>query len=434
MRVVHINTSDQGGAGKACIRLHEAMLQRGVHSSLLTLHKSLPSVPQHAQYRENDPSAARSLPERVWRRLSGSARREAQQRQQTRRQRKELLSTVCRQFEHFSFPDSPYKHLAAHPLVREADVVNLHWVSDFLDYPAFWEALPDKPVVWTLHDMNPFTGGCHYSAGCTRYQTDCHQCPQLTGTALPDQAEAGLALKKRVFAKKTGLRAIVTPSQWLGALSAGSHLFAHVPHYTIPNSLDTQTFRPLPQPACRQVLGLPPDKQVLLFVSSRLSNRRKGFDILLESLRHLPAGHARNIVVCSVGEPEAGADFSGVAHVALGAVQDEMLMRIAYNAADGFVIPSREDNLPNVVLESLACGTPVVGFAVGGIADLVVPGENGLLATRIDSQDFAVALTGFLDRLPAFDRGAIARDAAARYGLSVQADAYHALYRKLLEG
>jgi glycosyltransferase involved in cell wall biosynthesis len=434
MRVVHINTSDQGGAGKACIRLHEAMLQRGVHSSLLTLHKSLTSVPQHAQYRENDQPSARSLPERMWRRLSGSARREMQKKLQSKQQRKELVNTVCLDFEHFSFPDSRYKHLATHPLVTQADVVNLHWVSDFLDYATFWEALPDKPVVWTLHDMNPFTGGCHYSSGCSRYQTDCHKCPQLRGTSLPDQAEAGLALKKQVFAKKTSLQAIVTPSRWLGACSAASNLFAHVPHYTIPNSLATQTFRPLPQQACRQVLGLPPDKQVLLFVSSRLSNRRKGFDILLESLKSMPARHVQNIIVCSVGEPEAGVNFSGITHVSLGAVQDEMLMRIAYNAADGFVIPSREDNLPNVVLESLACGTPVIGFAVGGIADMVVPGENGLLATRTDTQDFAAVLTNFLDRLPGFDRGAIARDAAARYGLSVQANGYYTLYQKLLAG
>jgi glycosyltransferase involved in cell wall biosynthesis len=186
----------------------------------------------------------------------------------------------------------------------------------------------------------------------------------------------------------------------------------------------------MPQAACRQVLDLPKDKTILLFVSSHLNNKRKGFDLLLKSLELIPA--MQNTIVCSVGEAETGGAFDGVKHIALGSIRDEKLMSIVYNAADGFVIPSREDNLPNVVLESLACGTPVTGFAVGGITDMVVPGQNGLLAEHTEAENLAATLTRFLNQIPHFDRKAIAERAQAKYGPGVQADAYYSLYQELL--
>jgi glycosyltransferase involved in cell wall biosynthesis len=430
MKVVHVNTWEGGGAAKACIRLHEALLKQGVDSALLTLGKPSGVIPQHHHYFEDKSIYTRSFSGRVWEKISGSAKRELQESTRVKAQRKSVVDTVRRHFEHFSFPDSKYRQIGDHPLIRQADIINLHWVSDFLDFASFFKASADKKIVWTLHDMNAFTGGCHYSAGCHRHREACQNCPQISDSDLPDQAEISLALKMKVLDKSNGLKAIVTPSRWLSSCSSASKLFKHLPHFTIPYSLPTEIFTPLDKDACRQVLSLPRDKKILLFVSTQVDNNRKGFDLLLKSLEKL--GVYRNLVVCSVGEAGARLPALEPEHISLGKVQDERLMSVVYNAADAFIIPSREDNLPNVVLESLTCGTPVIGFAVGGILDMVQSGSNGLLVEKTEPRDLAIALDGFLNGTFIFNREAIAAAARTKYSPEVQAGTYMSLYQSLL--
>ncbi len=432
MKVVHLTTWEQGGAAKACVRLHEALLEQGIESSLLTLSTPTGAIPQHFPYFENTNLPPLSFSDKVWQRITGSAKREVQAQLRLKAQRKKLADTVRCHFEYFSFPDSKYRQIGDHPLVRQADIVNLHWVSDFLDFPSFFETTSGQKIVWTLHDMNAFTGGCHYSAGCHRHREACQNCPQISDSDLPDQAETSLALKMKVLEKPNGLKTIVTPSRWLSSCSSASKLFGHLPHCTIPYSLPTEIFTPLEKKACRQVLSLPMDKKILLFVSSQLNNTRKGFDLLLKSLS-IPGG-GRDLVICSVGETDATLPDLGAEYVSLGKVQDERLMSIVYNAADAFVIPSREDNLPNVVLESLACGTPVIGFTVGGIPDMIQSGSNGLLVDKTEPEALAAAINAFVNGEVTFSREEIASAARSRYSPIVQAGAYISIYQNVLAG
>lgn len=414
MNVCHINTFEAaGGAARAANRLHKGLLLLGHNSTMLvTVRQS--SDPTVRVY--SPPSATPSLRNRIIRRLTrdyGCARR--------------LFG--C---ELFSVDRVESGTLLPAQLPR-GGIVNLHWVAGYLDYRSFFPRVTrESPVVWTLHDMNAFTGGCHFDAGCGKYQTRCGTCPQLGSLREND-------LSRQVWLRKqTSLQSVaparlhvVAPSQWLAAAARNSPFLRKHPVSVIPYGLDTDAFAPRDRTLARSALGIPAGAKVVLFVAQSVVDQRKGFAVLtqtLERLQELP-----NLFLISVGSGEVslGGTYS---HLHLGNFENDRLLSLVYSAADVFVVPSLQDNLPNTVMESLACGTPVVGFKVGGIPDMVRPGLTGLLATAGDVGELSDAIAAMLndperrEEMSANCR----RIAVNEYALETQARRYVQLYESMV--
>jgi len=318
--------------------------------------------------------------------------------------------------------------------IPPCDIINLHWVVAFLDYDAFFTHVPQStPVVWTLHDMNAMTGGCHYDLGCGRYTTQCGSCPQLGSSDDQDLAFQVWQRKRTIFSHVAPRSlSIVTPSSWLAEEVKRSALLSKFCVDVIPNGIDVTEFAPRDRVAARDVLGIPQESKVVLFLADVLDNRRKGFDLLMQALPGC-AKRVGDLLLMSVGR-NAPPHNSSIPWLHLGFVADDRLLSLMYSAADLFVISSLQDNLPNTVLEALACGIPVVGFDVGGISDMVRPGITGLLALPFDVDSLRSAIVELLED------GARRREMATNcrriaveeYSLELQAKRYSELYKSLL--
>jgi len=316
-----------------------------------------------------------------------------------------------------------------------ADVINLHWVREVVDYADFFSTRPAKqPVVWTLHDMHPFTGGCHYVRNCGRYADACGCCP-LLGSDDPDDLSAHVLAGKldSLSCRTGGALHVVTPSRWLADEAQRSRLFRDLPVSVIPYGLDTELFAPHDRLAVRQAFNLPPDLRIILFVAHMLDDPRKGLAYLDEALCRL--GPQPNLGVLMVG----GGEFAlraPVVKMRAGLVDNDAMMSRLYAAADLVAVPSLEDNLPNTMLEAMASGTPVVGFTTGGVPDMVIPGETGALAPLGDAEGLSHTLADLLgDAGRLAEMGRLARARIEReHTLAVQATRYRDLYRSLIEG
>jgi glycosyltransferase involved in cell wall biosynthesis len=403
MKVLHINTYDRGGAAHSAIRLHLGLLGQGIKSKMLFLKKSQSTVPNSFYF---EPSYLRTF-------LYKS----------NIKKRKSIINAEQIKdrdlsYEGFTLEGTDFEELSSHYLIEEADVINLHWVSGFVDYPTFFKKIR-KPIFWTLHDMNPFTGGCHYSWHCDLYQKGCNSCFQL-----PPQKK-NIVAKKCLEGKIKSLSdiqeiKIVTPSKWLSECSKKSMLFHSLEHFVIPYGLDTEEFKFIEN--SREKLGLPKEKVVFLFVSQFIQNIRKGYNLILET-EHL-IREEMDIVICTVGEKSGNKNW-----FEFGTTVDKEILSTLYSAADAFILPSFEDNFPNTVLEAICCGTPVVALNTGGIPDMVVDGFNGVISLSKTSRGLVDAMRRFIKNRENFDRTAIRKDAIERFDLSIQAKSYVQLYR-----
>jgi glycosyltransferase involved in cell wall biosynthesis len=314
-----------------------------------------------------------------------------------------------------------------------SDIVNLHWVAGFFDYREFFRKLPDRlPVVWTLHDMNPFTGGCHFDGGCGKFAERCGACPQLGSNDPKDLSAQVWRRKQKAFSALNveGVH-LVTPSRWLQGEVSKSTLMSKFRCTAIPNALDTELFQPREQGAARKLLGIPADSAVILFLADWAGEKRKGFDLLVEALK--PFRNDQRVYLLAAGR-ELPAHDLGPQLVTTGYLTGEKQLSWVYSAADVFVLPSLQDNLPNTALEALSCGVPVVGFDVGGIPEIVREGETGLLVAAKDVAGLRAAITSVVENKDVRVRMAEAgrRFAVANYGLEIQARRYLELYTELV--
>ena len=401
LKILHINTYQGGGSGIAAMRLHKALRQHGYDSRFLFLDKGKITDTEF-QYAKRRNWWIFIL--RVLKKLHLPFTIEQRNDYSIRKYKYEI--------EMFSFANTAYKNLHNHPLVKESDIIHLHWVSDFLDFKSFFENIK-KPVIWTLHDMNVFLGGFHYEDDQTNY------------AALMSELD-----EKQKQIKKTALQqvspdklSIITPSMWLYNLSKASQTLHKFPHYHIPNGIDTKVFKAIPRE--KQEAGR---KLKILFVAESLHNHRKGFDIFLPLLQEddminrfqfITIGHIRNA--------------SRLPHVTYyGIINNEERMSELYNEADIFVLPSREDNLPNSMVESLCCGTPVVGFAIGGVRETIADGENGYLSDSITTAGLKEALITCAENIERLNRTNIALQAQKLFSSEVQMKAVSEVYLQSL--
>lgn len=402
MNVLLLNTYAHGGAGIAARRLQDALHKSGAGAHLLTAADVPGRLPFYAE------------------RLS-------------------FLPFERDRSVRFSFSLANFGHnISKHPLVQAADVLHLHWINQgFLSLQNIRQlAGLGKPLVWTLHDMWAFSGGCHYSRGCDHFQHACGQCPFLRRPGPGDLSHRIWLRKKRLFPPDLHF---VTCSNWLAEVARGSSLLRDRPVTAIPNPIDTEAFKPLPaagRAEFRRAYGIAPGAFVLLFAAMKVSDPRKGFHLLQESLAHLRRENPRlslEIVVLGQAEPEALASLPYPTH-APGLVRDQAELARLYGAADVFVIPSLEDNLPNTVMEALACGTPVAGFATGGIPEMVGHRQEGFIAPQGDSRQLAHGIHWVLNGEVSLEtlRGSAREKAVREYADAIVARQYLQIYARAL--
>ena len=315
-----------------------------------------------------------------------------------------------------------------------SDVINLHWIGGgFLDYRTFFATYPKQtPLVWRMADMGVLTGGCHYTQGCEKFTQSCGACPQLGSNDPSDLSRRCWNDKSASFAQvgPGGLH-IVGTSRWIAAEAKRSSLLKNFPASVIPNGLDTDDFAPRDRGFCRDLWSIPRNAKVVLFAAESVANARKGFAQLVEALSGI--SRIENLLLVSVGggktELPPGLPLRG-----LGKVTNDRMLSTIYSAADLFVIPSLQESFGQTVIESLASGTPVVGFASGGIPDMVRAGETGWLAPTGDTKALRSAIEEALrddDRRKAMSP-TCRRIAVEEYSLDVQANAYVRLYETLI--
>lgn len=418
MRIIHLNGDDfGGGAYRSALRLHTGLLSRGMDSRMLVGMKRSAGDRVQALVFSDRPTARGA---RALRRVRLAVERACSRRRHPVG------------YEAFDDDRSQYGPSLVQS-IPTCDVLNLHFVAGLLDFSSCMPLLGERAaVVWTLHDMNPFTGGCHFDDQCGRWMQGCGRCPQLGSRRANDLSAR--TWKRKILAMETiepTRMCIVAPSSWMARQAARSPMLGRFRVETIPYSVDTNVYKPRDRRMCREILGLDPDAPVVLFIAQQVRNRRKGYALLVDALRKLSNLPRLQLVTVGIDVPALKVPVP-VRH--LGKVGMEGLLTVIYNAADVFAAPSLQDNLPNTVLESLACGTPVVGFDVGGIADMVRDGETGYLAAAQDVDELAAAIERVVtDELAAQRMRHCSREVAEReYGASLQAECYVALYRRMV--
>lgn len=280
--------------------------------------------------------------------------------------------------------------VSEHPLVQAADVIQLHWINHGFMGMRQLKALFElkKPVFWHMHDYWAFTGGCHYPGNCRQFETGCGQCRALTWPGKNDLTAQQHRQKVELF--KLNRPTLVGASAWLANEARQSALarYADVAH--VPNPIDASYYRQQADSSLRTKYGIAQNEKVLLFAAMNTADTRKGFRELVDALRLLPTVYSEPVRLLVAGKTQQMSELA-YPTIFLGALNTPA-MRAAYQAADLFVIPSLEENLPNTILESLSAGTPVAGYAVGGIPEMVIDGVNGFLAKEFTADSLAEAI------------------------------------------
>ena len=366
MKVLQVNTSaDIGGAGIAALRLNNGLRSLGVESTMLV----------NKQRRRNDNvNVPSSTFEKALAQLAPLLERMPGQ----------YLGLNEERISPSWVPDVLLRRIGK----LAPDVLNLHWINDGL---MRIETLPRlrQPVVWTLHDMWPFSGGEHYVGDSVRYKEGYSANNRRAGEAGFDINRWVWGRKNKSWAKIKNL-VIAAPSRWMANCASESALFHDYRIEVLPNGIDHKRFHPMEHGVAREILGLPQNKKLILFGAGLATgDKRKGYHLLVEALKKLELEtNPDDYELVVFGSPSGDTTFSMKANF-LGRLQDEISMAIVYAAADVFVAPSLEDNLPNTVLESLSCGTPVVAFDIGGLPDMVSHKKSGYLASAFDTADLA---------------------------------------------
>lgn len=396
-KVLQICASNAGGAGIAASRLNKALRVSGITSDLLCMDK--------CGYDEHVTRYDAPLYARIINRLPIKYKNHKYDK---------IRAEISNKYEIITFPESIFD-ITKHPLVKDADIINLHWLGEMVDFKRFFRHV-EKPIVWTLHDMNPFLGFAHYYGDVLKNPED---------KTLQDRI---MRLKVKTYNKNRSIT-IVDLCPWMQKYSINSEAFAEREHVIIPNSINTSIFKVRDIRSCRKTLCLPEDKPTIMFCSQSLNNKRKGFDILKRTLPLLSENF--NFIVVGDNRRMEINKFSDNTYF-FGDVSDELLLSILYSSANLFILPSREDNLPNTMLESLCCGTPVLSFANGGMSDTISSGFNGLIVKEQTPEALCNGIESFFKSINQYSRNDISADAHAKYSPSVQALKYDRLYRSLL--
>jgi glycosyltransferase involved in cell wall biosynthesis len=411
MKVLFLNTTDRGGgAANAAFRLCQGIKNCGMEAQMLvqTVTRGGGDVLGPETYKHKVLSFINPLIDTMPARLYRN---------------RPLLN-----FSTGLLPDEVSKRIA----LLAPDLIHLHWVAQGF---AGITAVPhfNRPLVWTLHDFWPFTGGCHYPGQCEKYLHSCGQCPALGSDTSYD-------LSKLIFRRKQACwrrldLTLVAPSNWIGDCARRSSLFRDTPVEVIPNGLDLRVFKPVNRKIARELLNLPQEKKLILFGAKSTDDSRKGFGLLAQALQQLDNKLLKNseLMLFGAGEQSSlpGTTFR-MKYV--GTLHDEVSLAMLYAAVDAFVAPSLQENLANTVMEALACGTPCVAFNIGGMPDMVEHLRNGYLAKPFDAADLAAGIEYILNHPDSHELSGNARSKVVReYDINVVAQKHIDLYEHILK-
>lgn len=406
MRVLHVSSLSTGGAFNSAYRLHQGLQEIGVESSFLTLSPLKSEGPiQFPNFGKYGLSVCKRVLNKVGFRDLNAVKRVKD------------FKSIDEPIEAFTSPFSDYK-VGQYIIDRiKPDLINLHWCANFIDYNEFFDSA-SVPIVWTLHDEQPFSAYWHYSED------------RIETVVARELEEKYLKMKTKGLSKFNQQIQIVAPSQWLLNKSKKSRLFRDYPHQLIRYGLDTNIYKLVfDAPASFEISSNNLDKVKLLFICQSVSNQRKGMGVLLDALTQLDADKYQLIAVGEVSRVIQ--DKLDMSIVFTGSITDPNELAKVYNYCDAMVIPSRQDNLPNTMLESLCCGTPVIGTPAGGISEILNNPTFGILSESHNYSDLAKAIHSFSHRH--FDASIISDEAARLFKLDNQANRYLAVYKDLLK-
>ncbi|WP_460559392.1 glycosyltransferase [Ferruginibacter profundus] len=357
-------------AARSALRLQNAFAKNSVSSKIISLELSSASIP-NVIYSGKSARLTAKIDQKI---------------------RKFFLKNMKKEFGLFSYPllGSDVTNL---PEIKDADVIYIHWVlNGFLNFRSFAKILAlGKPVIFVMHDMWNISGGCHYSFTCDKYKTGCHSCQMFMEAKEQDLSAKEFKKKMKLYANNSNLY-FVSPSKWLYNCAKEALLTKNKPVFYIPNALDNTLFKPFNKVTAKQILNIDTTETVIAFGAVSVSNPYKGWPYLqkaLEILKQEEAYKNISVVIFGSGYSKEIADKIPFKIKFMGYLADEYSTMLVYNAADVFIVPSMADNQPTTVQESLCCGTPVVGFNVGGIPDMIRHKENGYLAQYKDAADIA---------------------------------------------
>lgn len=412
MKVAHVTFTDHGGGAAAIARsLHAGLRRAGVASHMVVAvkHGDDPAVHQ--------PASARA---RHWAAISGTV------------DQMPLRRYRDRQPVDFS-PGWVGSRVPKRVRELAPDLVHLHWINSGFVRIEELRKLP-RPLVWTMHDKWPITGGCHVSYGCERFRESCGACPLLGSDRVRDLSRKVHSRKRRAW-RDLDLT-VVGVSRASRDNARASSLFGAKDVRVIHNGIDTVAFSPKDPAGAREMLKLPPDKRLILFGAiGATSDRNKGFHLLEPALQRL-ARRRRDCeaVIFGSGRPEIAPDMGMPAHY-LGRFHDPVALAMVYAACDAMVVPSLEEGLASTAIESMACGTPVVCFDTSGLKDVVEDRVTGYRARRYEDEDLAAGIAWVLEE---GERSSTLREAGrarvlAHFTHERMVEDYRALYTELLE-
>ena len=372
MRVLIINTSERiGGAAIAANRLMEALKNNGIKTKMLVRDK------------QTDQISVVELKKSWWKVWQFIWER-----------------VVIWQANHFKKHNlfavdiaNTGTNITVLPEFTQADVIHLHWINQgMLSLTDIRRIIQSgKPIVWTMHDMWPFTGICHYAGDCDKYATQCHNCPQLYKGSRKDIAYRTFQKKKKLF--EGAQITFVACSRWLESLAKKSDLIKGQTITNIPNAINTNLFKPRDKKQAREKCHLPQDKKLLLFGSVKITDKRKGIDYLVSACKQIASSYpdfSKELGVVVFGnQAEQYASLFPFPIYPMNYVSNEKELVDIYNAVDLYVTPSLQDNLPNTIVEAMACGIPCIGFNVGGIPQMIDHLHNDYVAEYQSSKALA---------------------------------------------
>ncbi len=374
LKVVHLNTYDgNGGAGRACLRLSNALNANDISSEVLVYYK----------FGQN--TEVNNLSEGIFAKMKAVFNIMAE-----RYLAKLFVKAVKTPFSLQWFG----KSLIHNKIVKEADIIHLHWVNHGFLSPKFLAQLDllDKPIVWTFHDSNAFTGGCHVRYSCENFHQQCGNCPLLRFSSKDDISHGNWLRKQKAYSALNFH--IVAPSNWMANSVKQSSLLGMRNIAVIPNTIEIDVFKPYVKTEAKKILKISSKHFVIMsgFMPSK-NDKHKGTQYLIAALNELAArpeipNEQIELVIFGNKEEKNIPEFP-FKTTFLGTINKDEHLAKCYSAADVFVLPSLEDNLPNTVMESLACATPVVAFKTGGIPDMVKHLQNGYLAKYESATDLA---------------------------------------------
>lgn len=414
MKVVLINTSDSaGGAAIACHRLFEAHQSTDLATTLLVWEKIKTTNKSILE------------PELEW-------RYKAIKNLNFYLEKLAFLPYEASKSVRFAFSTAKFGiDISKNKAVQEADIIHLHWINKgFLSLDSLQQLVNlKKPIVWTLHDMWAFTGGCHYSDDCINYQTACGNCMFLKNKSTADLSNNVWAKKQELF--KYANFHFVTCSNWLQDIALKSSLLNNLSVHSIPNPINTEQYKSIKRATSA--------KYSILFQAMNIVDIRKGFIYFIEALNYLKITYpdfSKKIKLVFFGKSKNLAlDNLGFESEDLGFLSNSEDIINTYQRTHLFVIPSLQDNLPNTVMEALSCGLPVVGFDTGGIPEMVTHKVNGYIAKQKDAKDLGEGIKWTLEEKDRYTNLSInARlKVEEQYSYKVISQKYHQLYQKVLK-